>query len=162
MDTGLILSKQYFLNYNECLSNDFVLSNGGKSLDLANSDIHDWKITFADTGLRSNIGQRFLAVRKYLVSEEVFLANYADGLTDLDFSSYLDYAQQRDRIATFLSVKPNLSYHVAATNDKGLVTEIKELTQSGVRINAGFFVLKQDIFKYIDPEKSLSLSHSSA
>ena len=87
------LIKQYFLNYNECLSNDFVLSNGGKSLDLANSDIHDWKITFADTGLRSNIGQRLLAVRKYLANEEVFLANYADGLTDLDFSSYLDYAQ---------------------------------------------------------------------
>ena len=75
------LIKQYFLNYNECLSNDFVLSKGGKNLDLANSDIHDWRITFADTGLHSNIGQRLLAVQKYLASEEVFIANYSDGLT---------------------------------------------------------------------------------
>ena len=45
---------QYFLNYNECLSNNFVFAKGGKSLELTNSDIHDWKITFADTGLRSN------------------------------------------------------------------------------------------------------------
>ena len=149
------LIKQYFLNYNECLSNDFVLSNGGKSLKLANSDIHDWNITFADTGLRSNIGQRLLAVQEYVANEEMFLANYSDGLTDLDFSGYLDYAREHDKIATFLSVKPNLSYHVASVDDTGMVTDIKELTQSGVRINAGFFVFKRDIFKYIRPGEEL-------
>jgi glucose-1-phosphate cytidylyltransferase len=143
------LIKQYFLEYNECLSNDFVFSKGGKHLELANSDIHDWKITFADTGLRSNIGQRLIAVEKYLADEELFLANYTDGLTDLDLPSYLDFARQRNRIATFLSVKPNLSYHVAETGDDGLVTSIKELTRSGIRINAGFFVLKKEIFRYM-------------
>jgi glucose-1-phosphate cytidylyltransferase len=149
------LIKQYFLNYNECLSNDFVLSKGGKRLQLANSDIHDWKITFADTGLRSNIGQRLLNVQKYVANEEVFLANYSDGLTDLDFSCYLNYAQQHDKIATFLSVKPNLSYHVAMTDGDGVVTGIKEFNQTGVRVNAGFFVLKNDIFKYLRPGEEL-------
>jgi hypothetical protein len=48
------LIKQYFLDYNECLSNDLVFSEGGKSLALANADIHDWKITIAGTGIRSN------------------------------------------------------------------------------------------------------------
>src|SRR6516225_7907960 len=149
------LVKQYFLNYDECLSNDFVLSKGGRSLELANSDIHDWKITFADTGLRSNVGQRLLAVEKYVKDEEVFLANYTDGLTDLDFPSYLDFARQRNRIATFLSVKPNLSYHIAQTGEDGLVTNIKELTRSGIRINAGFFVLRQEIFRYMRPGEEL-------
>jgi glucose-1-phosphate cytidylyltransferase len=149
------LIKQYFLNYNECLSNDFVFSKGGRSLELANSDIHDWKITFADTGLRSNLGQRLLAVEKYLAEEEVFLANYTDGLTDLDLRSYLDFAHQRNRIATFLSVRPNLSYHVAQTGDDGLVTNIREFTRSGIRINAGFFVLKQEIFRYMRPGEEL-------
>ena len=149
------LIKQYFLDYNECLSNDFVFSRGGKDLELANSDIHDWKITFVDTGLRSNIGQRLLAVEKYLADEELFLANYTDGLTDLDLPSYLDFAHQRNRIATFLSVKPNLSYHVAETGADGLVTSIKELTRSGIRINAGFFVLKQEIFRYMRPGEEL-------
>jgi glucose-1-phosphate cytidylyltransferase len=149
------LIKQYFLNYDECLSNDFVFSKGGQSLELANSDIHDWKITFADTGLRSNIGQRLLAVEKYLAHEELFLANYTDGLTDLDLPSYLDFARQRNRIATFLSVRPNLSYHVTQTGDDGLVTSIEELTQSGIRINAGFFVLKQEIFRQMRPGEEL-------
>jgi glucose-1-phosphate cytidylyltransferase len=143
------LIKQYFLKYNEYLSNDFVFSKGGKTLELANSDIHDWKITFVDTGLHSNIGQRLLAVEKYLEDEEVFLANYSDGLTDLDLAYYLDYARQRDKIATFLSVKPSLSYHIATTDADGLVTAINEVKQSGMRINAGFFALKNDIFRYM-------------
>ena len=149
------LIKQYFLNYNECLSNDFVLSEGGKNIKLENSDIDDWKITFADTGLRANIGQRLAAVKKYVANEELFLANYADGLTDLDFASYLDFARQRDKVATFVSVKPNLSYHVAKTDAGGLVTHVEEVTQTGIRINAGFFVLKGDIFRYIKPGEEL-------
>ena len=149
------LIKRYFLDYDECVSNDFVFSKGGKSLELVNSDIYDWKIRFADTGVRSNIGQRLLAVEQYLADEDVFLANYTDGLTDLDLSQYLSYARQRDKIATFLSVKPNQSYHIAQTDDDGLVTSINEVTQSGIRINAGFFVLKRDIFKYMRPGEEL-------
>jgi glucose-1-phosphate cytidylyltransferase len=143
------LIKQYFLNYNECLSNDFVFSKGGKNLELANSDIHDWNITFADTGLRSNIGQRLLAVEQYLANEEIFLANYTDGLTDLDLARYLAHARRLDKIAAFLSVKPGLSYHIVQADADGLVTSIKQLSQSGVRINAGFFVLKKEIFQYM-------------
>jgi glucose-1-phosphate cytidylyltransferase len=149
------LIKQYFLKYDECVSNDFVLSNGGKTIELANSDIHDWKITFADTGLQSNIGQRLMAVEKYLMNEEVFLASYTDGLTDLDLASYLDHAHEHDKIAYFLSVKPNLSYHVVQTGPCGLVTGITQLTKSGIRINAGLFVLKRDIFKYMQPGEEL-------
>jgi glucose-1-phosphate cytidylyltransferase len=149
------LIKQYFLDYSECISNDFVFSHGGKQLKLISSDVQDWNITFADTGLRSNIGQRLRAIKRYLGDDELFLANYSDGLTDLDFGAYLNYARQLDKIATFVSVKPNLSFHVATTAANGLVTGISEITKSGIRVNAGFFVLKRDIFKYMDDEDEL-------
>ena len=141
--------KNYFLNYSECLSNDFVLTRGGAEIKLINSDIGDWKITFADTGLRTNIGQRLASVQKYLAGEELFLANYTDGLTDLNFSTYVEYARNADTIGTFVSVKPNLSYHITKTGPDGLVTSIKEIIQTDIRINAGFFVLKRDIFEYM-------------
>jgi glucose-1-phosphate cytidylyltransferase len=149
------LIKQYFLNYNECLSNDFVLSQGGKELQLANRDIHDWKITFADTGINSNIGQRLRAVEKYVGDEELFLANYSDGLTDLHFPAYLDFARKQDTVATFASVRPSLTYHVVRTAPGGLVSEIKELTRSDIRINGGLFVLKREIFEYLGPGEEL-------
>src|SRR3954468_9817857 len=74
--------KSYFLEYNECLSNDFVLSKGGKNLELLTTDIDRWRITFVDTRLKSNIGQRLKAVERQLEGEEMFLANYSDGLSD--------------------------------------------------------------------------------
>jgi glucose-1-phosphate cytidylyltransferase len=151
------LIKQYFLNYSECTSNDFVFSNGGRTVKLVNSDIEDWHITFAETGLRSNIGERLLAVEKYLRDEPVFLANYSDGLTDLNFDRYLEYARRQDKVASFVSVKPNLSYHIARTDEAGLVTGIDEVARSGMRINAGFFVLKRDIFNYIQSGEELVL-----
>ena len=76
------LIKNFFLNYNECDSNDFVLSESGRKIELFNEDTSDWRITFVDTGLKSNIGQRLKAVEKHLEGEEVFLANYTDGLSD--------------------------------------------------------------------------------
>jgi glucose-1-phosphate cytidylyltransferase len=64
--------KDYFLHYNECLSNDFVPSDGGKKLELMRSDIQDWKITFVETGLHSNIGQRLGAVERIVRDEPEF------------------------------------------------------------------------------------------
>src|SRR3954451_501147 len=64
--------KNYFLNYDECVSNNFVLSNGGKKLRLRSSDIQDWNITFVDTGIASNIGQRRKAAEPYLRGESMF------------------------------------------------------------------------------------------
>ncbi len=74
--------KDYFLQYNEALSNDFVLSEGGRRVELLRRDIDDWRITFVDTGLQSSIGERLVRVRSYLEEEEFFLAHYGDTLTD--------------------------------------------------------------------------------
>src|SRR5438128_10609106 len=103
--------KNYFLNYDECVSNNFVLSNGGNKLKLLNSDIHDWNITFVDTGISSNIGQRLKAVESYLEGESIFLANYSDGLTNLPLPKYVDNFRKRGKVGSFLAVKPNLSSH---------------------------------------------------
>ena len=149
--------KTYFLNYNECLSNDFVLSQGGRRLNLMNSDIHDWKITFADTGVTSNIGQRLKAVERYLNGEEVFFANYSDGLTDLSLSKHIDQFHRQNRLATFLWVKPNISFHIISADRDGLVREINNVARSNIRINGGYFVFRKEIFKYIrDGEELLN------
>ncbi|HMA54427.1 MAG TPA: sugar phosphate nucleotidyltransferase, partial [Acidobacteriota bacterium] len=143
------LIKKYFVNYDECVSNDFVLTRGGKDLDLLSSDIDEWKITFVDTGMNANIGQRLCAVRKYLEGDDVFLANYADGLTDLDFSAYLDRFLAKDKVASFLAVKPTQSFHVVTIKNHSQVASISPLGESGIWINSGYFIFRKEIFKYI-------------
>lgn len=141
--------KKYFLNYDECLSNDFVLSNGGREIRLYNSDIEDWTISFVETGLHANIGQRLKAVEKYLEGEEVFLANYSDGLTDLALPQYLDHFSQSNKVASFLCVQPSQSFHVVSMGEGNLVASIASVRQSDLWINGGFFAFKKEIFDYI-------------
>ena len=112
--------KNYFLNYNECASNDFVLSGGGKNLQLINSDIHDWRITFADTGVSSNIGMRLKAVQKYLAGEDEFLANYSDGLSDLPLGHQFDHFRRAEQDCQFLVRPPQsqLSHRVCCPKQR--------------------------------------------
>lgn len=149
--------KNYFLNYNECLSNDFVLSQGGKNLELINSDIHDWRITFADTGISSNIGQRLKAVEKYLEGEHEFLANYSDGLSDIPLPEQLNHFRNADKIASFVCVRPNLSYHLVDVEDGNsrLVSDIHPINNGGLRINGGFFIFKREVFEYMKDGEEL-------
>lgn len=150
--------KRYFLDYSECASNDFTLSQGGKKVELYNSDIHDWRITFADTGVNSNIGQRLKAVERYLEGEEEFLANYSDGLSDLPLPEQLDHFHQQKKIASFLCVLPNLSYHVVSMKPgSSLVSGVHSITDGSVRINGGYFIFRKEIFNYIHEGEELVL-----
>jgi len=141
--------KQYFLNYNECLSNDFTLSVADKNLRLHNSDVDNWKVTFTDTGIDASIGERLRAVEKYIGDDKMFLANYSDGLTDLPLPKFVKHFEETDKIASFISVRPNLSYHLVNVAPDGLVAEMKHIRQSNIRINGGYFAFKRDIFRYI-------------
>ena len=147
--------KNYFLNYNECLSNDFVLSDGGRTVHLLDSDISEWKITFVDTGLNSNIGQRLMAVRKHLADDEMFMANYADGLTDLNLEEYTQYFCDQGKTASFLCVQPPQSFHVVSVRDDNLVGSITAVRDADLWINGGYFIFRNEIFDYIDEGEEL-------
>jgi glucose-1-phosphate cytidylyltransferase len=147
--------KEYFLNYNECLSNDFTLSNGGKELHLKQSDITDWNITFVDTGLKSNIGQRLKAVERYLKDEEIFLANYADGLTDLPLPDMIDHFKKSGKIGCFICVKPSQTFHVVSLKDGNHIEKIQYVRATDSTINGGFFIFRSEIFHYIKDGEEL-------
>jgi glucose-1-phosphate cytidylyltransferase len=149
--------KNYFLEYQETISNDFVLSGGGRNVELLHRDISDWRITFADTGVNSNIGQRLRAVQPYLEGEETFLANYADGLTDLHLPTLIDKFKSGGKIANFISVRPNLSYHAVALHPNGEVREIKPVMETDLRVNGGYFLFRREIFNYMHDGEELVL-----
>jgi len=147
--------RDYFLHYNECMSNDFVLSCGGNKVELLSRDLDDWRITFVDTGLHSNIGQRLLRVRKFLEGEEDFLANYADALTDLPLNEHIADFRARGVVASFLAVPTAESFHGVYADDNGTVTAFGRMRDSEFLINAGFFCLRKEIFNYIEGGEEL-------
>jgi len=149
------LVREYFLNYNECMSNDFVLADGGKTVTPLSRDIADWRITFVDTGLHANIGQRLWRVRQYLAGENAFLANYADGLSDLPMNKVVSDFMEGGAIATFAAVRPSQSFHAVRADADGTVMSISPVHESDIWINGGFFVLRQEVFEYMHDGEEL-------
>lgn len=147
--------KEYFINYKEYLSNDFIFSEGGKNLELLNTDISDWHITFVDTGINSSVGERLYAARNLLKNEEVFLANYTDGLSDLPLNQMIDDFMKTEFIAAFMAYQPNYTYHIVSFDGGSEVKNIIPMTKSDVWINTGYFVLRNEIFNYLKKGEEL-------
>jgi glucose-1-phosphate cytidylyltransferase len=143
------------LKYDEATTNDFVLSQGGRQVEYLSRDIEDWTITFVDTGLNSLIGERLRRVQEHIGDDPMFLANYADGLTDLPLDAYVDDFVERDKIACFMTVPAPHTFHIVYADQENHLERLELVASSPVRVNAGFFVFKREIFDYIEPGDEL-------
>src|SRR5450432_658135 len=147
--------KNYFRNYDECLYNDFVLTEGGSAVELLRQDIADWRITFVDTGERSSIGERLRRVREFVEPDEMFLANYSDAVTDLNLAEYVENFRARKKIACFLSVRVPQTFHIVHADADGHAQSLEFVGDSSIRINGGYFVLRREIFDHLNPGEEL-------
>ena len=147
--------KDYFLHYDEAASNDFVWSNGGKNIEFVNRDMDDWTINFVETGANSNIGMRLKAVESHLKGEEMFLANYADGLSDVHLPTMINNFKKTDAVASLLLVQLTASFDFVQIGPGTAVKGIVPLTESDMWINGGFFVMRNEIFNYLKPGEEL-------
>lgn len=83
------------------------------------------------------------------------MANYTDGLSDLDLSAYLDYFYRQNKIASFLSVRPSQSFHRVEYEPDGAVTRIEAIDRGNFWINGGFFIFRRAIFEYLGDGEEL-------
>src|SRR3954467_2875745 len=98
-------------------SDHFVLSKGGQSIVLVESDISEWRISFIETGIDTSIGERLRRVRHLLDDDEIFLANYGDVLTDAPMNQIIDDFVASDATASLLAVPPQESFHLVNMDD---------------------------------------------
>jgi glucose-1-phosphate cytidylyltransferase len=152
---GAASVKEYFLNYDEAASNDFVLSKGGRSLELLQSDISEWRISFIETGIETSIGERLRRVRHLLGGDDVFLANYGDVLTDAPMDRIVQEFLATDCTASLLAVPPQASFHIVDVQDDARVTEVTHVGTLPLWVNGGYFVLRQGIFDVLGRDEDL-------
>lgn len=143
---GASYVKDFFLNYDETRSNDFVLENGAREVRLFRTDISDWRITFVDTGLNSPIGERLRRVRRFVDAEPMFLANYADVLTSAPLPDMIARFAASSAVVSLLAVPPQSSHHVVDVSDSGMITQITAMRELRQWENGGYFILRPEIF----------------
>ena len=152
---GAAAVKDYFLRYDETLSNDFTLAMGARNLRLFSADITDWNITFIDTGLNATIGERLMRVRPHVEGEAVFLANYADTLTDAPLPEMVERFQCTDGVASLLAVPVQSTHHVIDVESGDRVSRVRPIRELMQWENGGYFVLRQGIFSVLRPGEDL-------
>ncbi len=147
--------KEFFLNYRPSMHRDCVVSDFGRRVDVLGEPEEDWRVSLVETGMWRNIGERLLAIRPSLEGEEIFLANYSDGLSDLSLDHMISWFERSGKVAAFVAVQPNFSYHLLNVDAEGKVVSITTSHQSEIWINGGFFIFRRAIFDYIQPGEEL-------
>jgi glucose-1-phosphate cytidylyltransferase len=149
--------KEFFLSYQPHAYADCVVSGFGRNVELLGQPEADWRVTLIDSGIWRNIGERLWAVRDHVKDEEVFLANYSDGLTDVDLDDMIDRFRKSGKVACFLATRPPFTYHLADIADDGRVSAFRSSDRSDIWINGGYFLLRREIFDYMNEGEELVL-----
>jgi glucose-1-phosphate cytidylyltransferase len=139
--------KDFFLNYKPQTYVDCVVS--GNKVEILGQPQEDWRVALIDTGVWRNIGERLLAVRHHVENEDMFLANYSDGLTDVDLTEMITRFKQSGKVACFLAVPPPMTFHLADIDASGQVRAMRSSDDADIWINGGYFIMRPEIFDYI-------------
>jgi glucose-1-phosphate cytidylyltransferase len=121
----------------------------GRNIRLFSADITNWNITFIDTGLGATIGERLMRVRRYVEDEEMFLANYADTLTDAPLPEMIDRFRRTDAVASMLAVPVQSTHHVVDITAGDQVTRVRPIRELMQWENGGYFILRPEIFSVL-------------
>jgi glucose-1-phosphate cytidylyltransferase len=141
--------KEYFLDLKPSIYHDCIISNFGRNVEVIGKNPPDWRIGLVDTGVWRNIGERLIAVKHLIQDEEMFLANYSDGLTDAPLPDMIDQFQKSNKIGCFMAVRPPFNFHLAEFDRQGSLLRFRNNQQSDMWINGGYFVFRREIFEYI-------------
>lgn len=150
--------KRYFRDY-KWLTADFTLNTKSKKEEYHNhSDIEDWNITFADTGLETKTTQRLLKLKKYLKNDDTFMLTYGDGVADIDINRLMKFHKDKGKIATLTGINPTSQYGVIDVDSDYIAQEFKEKpTSEDDFINGGFMVFDKKIFDHLSDDDNSML-----
>ncbi len=121
-------------------------------ITLATASTGRWTVTLVRTGSRASVGERLRAVEPW-ITDDVFLANYADGLSDLDLDAYVRRFRAAGTVAALVCVRPGVTFHMIG-RDGGRVRRIASAREA-LWINGGFFAFRREIFRYLRPGDDL-------
>ena len=142
--------KNYFLKYRLEESNDCVVSDFGSKVEILGDKPANWRVTLIDTGIWRNIGERLTAVKHVIGNDEIFLANYSDGLTDAPLATMIEEFRESHKIGCFIAVHPPVTFHLVEFDGLGTIRRFRSSQESDMWINGGFFIFRREVFDYIN------------
>ncbi len=130
---------------------EFIIATGYKSEIIKKyfkKKIKDWKIKIVFTGSNTMTGGRIKRIKKHLHGQKFFLT-YGDGVSSVNIKKLLSFHNKNRSTVTLTAVRPPARFGaIKIKGNKVNVFREKSALDEGW-INGGFFVMEQDIFKYL-------------
>jgi glucose-1-phosphate cytidylyltransferase len=141
--------KEYFANF-FLHHADVTFDLEGNKMEVHGSKTEKFKVTLIDTGLSTKTAGRLKQVQNYIGNED-FMLTYGDGVCDVDIKNLLAFHKKHNKIATVTAIQLEARFGGMEISDSGDVVAFREKAKDeGKWINGGFFVLKPEVFKYLD------------
>jgi glucose-1-phosphate cytidylyltransferase len=141
--------KEFFANY-ALHRADVTISTKNNTMTFHNTESEDWHVTLVETGQETMTGGRILRAKKYLDGDS-FMLTYGDGLSDVNLNQLIERHQKSDAMVTMTTVQPEGRFGVVEFGQADKVNAFSEKPKGdGAWINAGFFVCRPEVFKFIE------------
>lgn len=145
--------KEFFSNY-FLHTSDVTFDMTNNQMTIHNNFSEPWKVTLVDTGLNTMTGGRIKRIKDY-IEDDMFMMTYGDGVCDINIDKLVKFAKENDKFATMLAVQPGGRFGVLDIKDN-LVHSFREKSKEDMGwINAGYMVLKREIFDYIEDDSTV-------
>lgn len=143
--------KEYFMNY-FLHNSDIKIDLGNNNMEILGTRSEAFKVTLVDTGLNTKTAGRLQMIKKYIGNED-FMLTYGDGVSNVDINELVAYHHTNNKIATVTSVQPDARFGGMDLSADGRVLSFREKAKADAQwINGGFFVLKPQIFDYLQDD----------
>ncbi|MDQ5901036.1 MAG: Glucose-phosphate cytidylyltransferase [Patescibacteria group bacterium] len=146
--------KDYFLNQ-KAYTSDFELDTQTHEMSFhleSRPEIDNFKITFVDTGVDTQIGERILKCSKYIPEDDpYFMFTYGDGVTDLNIKEVVEFHKKQGTVGTITGVHPRSKYGIVNIVEDNKISSFEEKPVLNDWINGGFGVYKREFLNYLKP-----------
>ena len=141
--------KEYFMNY-FLHNSDITLDLGTNKMEIHDTSAESFKVTLVETGLNTKTAGRLKKVQKYIGNED-FMLTYGDGVCDININELVAFHKKNNKIATVSSVQMDARFGGMDLGNNGEVVSFKEKAKDDSKwINGGYFVLKPEVFNYLE------------
>ncbi len=141
--------KEFFMHY-FLHNSDITVDLGSNKVEIHDSATEAFKVTLVETGLETKTAGRLKQVQKY-IGDEDFMLRYGDGVCDVNIKELLAFHKAHNKIATVTSIQLNSRFGGMDLGNNGQVLAFREKEKDESKwINGGYFVLKPEVFKYLE------------
>ena len=150
--------KDFFLNQ-KAFTSDFTLETATHKTkyylkNRSEQDIDSFIITFVDTGLSSEIGERLLRCKQYLNDDDLFMVTYGDGVSNVDVHKLIAFHKKQKTVGTITAVHPRSKYGLLKIGKGNIMKEFEEKPVLNDWVNGGYMIFDKRFFSYVRTKES--------